>query len=145
MKQKQRYRRKSQGHGLVLAWPMGALPPEEVAQRVSYVGSPEHKARGAHPSYCCGSSLRSDASRCDPSIDRQAAERALRAAVARRCVSEDFDGGYPRCVWGWLRGTPYVARLLNHDTGDYKGWPIGVEELPTDRDGRLATPERAHG
>lgn len=138
VKQKQRYRRKSKGHGLVVAWPDDAPPPEELATQVWYAGSAEHKARPVHVSYGLDAALRSDASRCHPSIDRQAAEVALREAMRRRCVSQDFEGNYPRYAWGWLGAQPYVARLDNVTSGAYKGWPIGIEELPSDKEGRLA-------
>lgn len=143
MKQVLRYRRKGKGGGLIDAWPETALDPDELAERVSYVGSGEHKARPVDPSYDFAPALRSDASRCDPAVTRDQAEEALRDAVRRRCVSSEFVGDFPRYVWGWLDGQPHVARLDNSEQGSYKAWPIGREELPTDREGRLAPPGEA--
>ncbi len=140
MKQVLRYRRKVKGSGLVEAWPATALDPEVLAEQVTYVGSGEHKARPVDPSYDFAAALRSDASRCDPHVTRSHAEAALRAAVRRKCVSHEFVGGFPRYVWGWLDGQPHVARLDNSERGSYKAWPIGREELPIDRDGRLSPP-----
>jgi hypothetical protein len=105
--------------------------------RAVYVGSAEHKQRPIDPSYGVDPGLRSDASRCDPNVARETAERALREAICRRCVSADFQGDFPTYVWGWLGGVPHVARLINREAGQYKGWPIGEEELPIDREGRL--------
>jgi hypothetical protein len=70
MKQKHRYRRKRKGAGLIEQWPEN-VTAAELAARVTYVGSSEHKAR------------------------------------------------------------PLLARLINRTLGQYKGWPIGQEELPT--------------
>lgn len=141
MKQKTRYRRRKKADGLVDEWPASAPSREELAARVTYVGSAEHKGRPVHASFDFAPALRTDASRCDPSIDREAAQTALREAVRRGCVSQQFENGFPRYVWGWIDGRPHMARLDNRDQGAYKGWPIEREELPMDRQGRLAPPE----
>lgn len=138
-KQKHRYRKKRKGDGLVQEWPADAADPEVLVTKVRYVGSNEHKARPLDPSYAFDPDLRSDASRCDPSIERERAEEALQTAIRRRCVSEQFEGGFPRYAWAWLDGRPYIARLINREAGGYKGWPIDENELPLDRDRRLTT------
>lgn len=136
-KQKHRYRKKRKGDGLVQAWPADAAEPEVLATQARYVGSNEHKARPLDPSYAFDPDLRSDASRCDPRIAREQAEAVLRAAIRRRCVSEQFEGAFPRYAWAWLEGRPYIARLINREAGSYKGWPIDETELPVDREQRL--------
>jgi hypothetical protein len=140
MKQKQRYRRKRKGGGLVAIWPELGSTPAEVAERVRYVGSQEHKDRPVDPSYEFQSQpqLRSDASRCDSGIERTTAEQALRQGIRRQCVSAVFVGDFPLYVWAWLGGRPYQARVTNATQGHYKGWPVEAWELPTDRDGRLS-------
>lgn len=138
-KQKHRYRRKRKGEGLVQEWPADAAAPEVLATRVRYVGSNEHKARPLDPSYEFDPDLRSDASRCDPGITRNQAEAALRTAIRRRCVSEQFEGVFPRYAWAWLDGRPYIARLINREAGSYKGWPIQESELPVDRERRMTS------
>ena len=136
MKQKHRYRRKRKGGGLIEAWPTN-VTATDLAARVSYVGSNEHKARPLHPSYDFNPALRSDASRCDSGITRDAAQEALREGIQRMYVSQEFDGEFPRYVWGLVDGRPHVARLINSHLGQYKGWPIGLEESPIDRTGRF--------
>jgi hypothetical protein len=140
VKQVRRYRRKTKGTGLAEDWPAHAPSADQVAERVRYVGSAEHKARPTDPSFDFAPTLRSDASRCNPKVTREQAEHALREAVRRKCVSRDFVGDYPSYVWGWLYGQPHVARLINSTQGWYKAWPIGGDELPVDRHGRLAQP-----
>jgi hypothetical protein len=54
------------------------------------------------------------------------------------CVSEQFEGDYPRYVWARLSGRPYIARLINREQGVYKGHPIEEFEIPTDRGDRLS-------
>jgi hypothetical protein len=139
MKQKNRYRHKPKGDGLCAEWPPDSTP-EIVASRVRYVGSGEHKAPPIDDSYDGvepAAYKRSDASRCDPTITRDRAEEALRAAILRRQVSADFQGGFPMYVWGHLDGRPHTARLINREAGHYKAWPIEESELPLDRTGDL--------
>jgi hypothetical protein len=136
-KQKHRYRKRRKGEGLIQEWPADAANPELLATKVRYVGSNEHKARPLDPSYGFDPDLRSGASRCDPGIRREQAEQALQAAVRLRCVSEQFEGEFPRYVWARLDGRPYVARLINREAGSYKGWPVEEFELPLDREQRL--------
>jgi hypothetical protein len=116
------------------AWPADAKPPSDVAARISYVGSAEHKD---HPSPAGPPRLRSDASRCDPRyIDFRAPTEALREAIRAQRTSE-FQGRFPTYVWGALDGKLYEARLVNHEQGQYKAYPIEIEELPEDPDGLL--------
>lgn len=137
MKQKQRYRKKRKGAGLIQGWPAGFVDPEVLAKEVRYDGSNEHKARPLDPSYAIDPALRSDASPCDPGIKREQAEQALRKAIRLRCVSDQFEGAFPRYAWAWLGGQPYVARLINREAGNYKGHPIEEKDLPKDREQRL--------
>jgi len=145
VKQKQRYRHKEKGAGLAARWPE-AIARDEVISRAQYVGSGEHKALPIDASYEVepAAHKRSDASRCDPAITRETAQRALRDAIAAGHVSAEFEGKFPRYVWGRVDGRPHVARLINHEAGHYKAWPISEHELPIDRDGRLAPQGNDH-
>jgi hypothetical protein len=137
VKQKLRYRKKRKGSGLVADWPDGPAP-EDVARAATYVGSAEHKRRPVHPSFGIDPDLRSDASACDPAITRDQAQEALQVAITSRCVSADFESGFPRYVWSRLNGRPYQGRLLNAGKGEYKGWPIEEFELPSGINERLS-------
>jgi hypothetical protein len=102
---------------------------------VTYVGSAEHKS---YPSPAGHPALRSDASRCDPRYtDFQTITEILREAIRRRCVSEIFEGEFPKYVWGWLDGQLYEARLINRMAGSYKAYPLEEIEKPTDDEGLL--------
>lgn len=121
----------------VATWPVSAPPPADLAQRVNYVGSAEHKS---YPSSAGPPKLRyNDASSCDPKYTNfEAPTNALRQAVGRMCTS-DFVGEFPKYVWGELDGKLYEARLVNHEQGWYKGYPLSArEELPEDPNGLLA-------
>lgn len=137
MKQKFRYRRRAKGGGLVTEWPSDCLSSSELAEKVKYVGSAEHKAEPVHRSYDMHPALCSDASRCDGGIERETAEKVLREAVRRQLVSTEFKGGFPRYAWGLVDNVPHQAMLTNQTKGEYKGWPIRFDELPIDRQGRL--------
>ncbi|MBK9031279.1 MAG: hypothetical protein IPL61_08075 [Myxococcales bacterium] len=136
MKQVRRYRRRGKGGGLIDEWPSTAMAPEELAERVAYIGSAEHKARPIDPAFDFAPALRSDASRCDPAATKDQAQAALQEAVRRRCVSRVFVGEFPQYVWGWLDGA-HAARLINSEAGWYKAWPITRDELPADHEGVL--------
>ena len=128
MKQVERYRRKKK---LVASqWPSDLDSPDVLATRVRYTGSAEHKD---YPSFAGSPALRSDATRCEKSIGQEEAEEMLKEAVRRGLVSEDSEGGYPRYIWGRLRGEVYIARLINQGQGWYKGWRLDDElEWPDD-------------
>jgi len=117
-------------------WPEGVESPEEVAKKVSYVGSPEHKD---HPSHVGGPALRSDATPCEPHLtkDLERNTAALRQAILKRCTSSVFEGGFPKYVWTWLDGDLYEARHINGPQGTYKGYKLKPTEVPIDRNGAL--------
>jgi hypothetical protein len=122
-------------HHVIHPWPEGHPTPEEVADRARYVGSPEHKD---YDSDAGPPALRSDAARCDPRYtDFAALTGALREAIRRRCSGAQFEGDFPRHVWGWLDGRLYEARLINRAQGWYKAWPIEEAERPRDDEDRL--------
>lgn len=99
------------------------------AERVSYVGSPEHKS---FPSFAGPPKLRSDATRC-PKHLRDAGQMTdwLRDAIRKGQVSDDpADGGFPRYVWAYHEDIWFEARLVNSQQGTYKGYPLAVDEEP---------------
>ncbi len=122
-------------HERIHPWPAGHTAPEEVAEKATYVGSSEHKA---HDSPAGPPAYRSDAARCDPRYtDFESITVALREAIRRRCSGAQFEGDYPRHVWGWFDGQLYEARLINRAQGWYKGWPVEEAERPRDDERRL--------
>jgi hypothetical protein len=123
-------------HRIVSRWPDDKPPPDEVAERASYVGSAEHKA---YPSPAGHPALRSDASRCDPRYTQfDEITVVLREAIERRCVGSIFEGDFPKYAWGWLDGQLYEARLINSMQGTYKGYPLEEIERPKDPENLLA-------
>lgn len=131
---KLKYKWRDKKNYIAEKWPATLPEPAALAASVRYVGSSEHKD---YPSFAGAPGLRSDAARCDPSIAREDAEAVLRAGIVRRCVCPDVEGGFPRYVWGWLRGKLYKARLINRGQGHYKAWEIEAIEMPEDPEGRL--------
>lgn len=122
-------------------WPDDAPRPQEVAAKVSYVGSPEHKD---HPSPLGPPRLRSDATRCETHMTRDVAANtaALREGILRLCVSPVFESGYPKYVWTWVDGVLYEARHINGPEGTYKGYRLEEVERPLDPEGRLTWDQR---
>lgn len=110
-----------------------------VAERSSYVGSPEHKDM---PSFAGRPRPRADASICDRAFaDRQTElTDLLRDAIRRRVVGHPWEGGYPRYVWASIDGEVYEARLVNQGTGEYKGYMLTRSEWP---EGMVGVPDGA--
>jgi hypothetical protein len=110
---------------------IGNAPPEvdlaKVVAQVSYIGSPEHKDR---PSFAGWPRPRSDASICDETVSRETATEWLRAAMNKGVFGELWEGRFPRYVWYKDGVTVYEARLVNQETGEYKGYPLEVVEWP---------------
>jgi hypothetical protein len=110
----------------------------ELAQRVSYVGSGEHKS---FPSFAGQPRLRADASKCDPTFtDAGEITGWLRQAIAGGNVGAPWEGDFPRYAWhrlaslgiAWHRldDAVYEARLVNQELGQYKGYPLDPSEWP---------------
>lgn len=105
-----------------------AVDLDDLAGRVRYVGSTEHKD---FPSFAGIPRLRADASICPREIRDQAmVEDWLRSAIRRGAVSKRFNGGFPRYIWYRSGDTVFEARLVNQGDGSYKGYPLGRDEWP---------------
>jgi hypothetical protein len=98
-----------------------------VAARVRYVGSPEHKD---FPSFAGQPRPRADASLCDQRLRQEEIDAWLRLAIERGAFSEYWEDGFPRYLWYKDGDTVYEGRLINRDSGEYKGWPLERSEWP---------------
>lgn len=101
----------------------------QVAGRVRYIGSSEHKDA---PSFAGQPKARADASICDRGITQQQAQEWLEKAIRIGSTSEYWEGDFPRYVWFKVGGVAYEARLVNSGNGEYKGWPLSEAEWPAD-------------
>lgn len=115
------------------------IPPgtdlEELSLQASYVGSPEHKNQ---PSFAGQPKLRPDASCCPPEIaDQEAVTEWLRDALRRGAVGAPWEGHnlqFPRYVWYKHGTTLFEGRLVNRESGHYKGYPLHRDEWPNNID-----------
>ena len=89
---------------------------DALADRVMYVGSPEHKDI---PSFVGQPRLRGDASRC-----------RLRSSIRRGATGAPWEGELPRYVWYKFGATMFEGRLVNREAGTYKGYPLNEDEWP---------------
>lgn len=109
----------------------GRLPHElaALARQVSYVGSVEHKAS---PSFAGWPRPRADATICDREVsdDQRRLTDWLQIAVRRGDIGEPWEGIFPRYAWYQDGNTMYEARLVNRETGEYKGYPLLKSEWP---------------
>ena len=108
------------------------VPPgtdlDVLADRVTYVGSPEHKDV---PSFAGQPRLRGDASCCPREIaDREMVSGWLRSSIRRGATGAPWEGGFPRYVWYQSGSTVFEGRLVNREAGSYKGYPLGEDEWP---------------
>ncbi|WP_283137085.1 hypothetical protein [Rhizohabitans arisaemae] len=108
-------------------------PPEgvsldEIAEKVAYVGSGEHKS---YPSFAGHPRLRADASKCDPKFtDPEEITGWLRKTIANGNIGAPWEGGFPRYAWHRQDDVIYEARLVNRELGQYKGYPLERSEWP---------------
>lgn len=110
--------------------------PAELADKVRYTGSGEHKR---YPSPLADPALRSDATDCDAvdptlSQDPGRLQRLLQEVIRRGQVDPRKEGAFPRRAWGRLRVADgsvqlFEARLTNSAQGLYKGYFIEAGDL----------------
>lgn len=109
-----------------IVMPPAGVDLVQLAERVSYVGSSEHKT---FPSFAGPFNPRADASKCDPKLaDRDELTRWLREALRAGYAGQLWEGDFPRYVWCRRDGVTYEARLSNPELGHYKGYPLRPEE-----------------
>ena len=101
-----------------------------LADRVTYVGSPEHKDV---PGFAGPPRLRADASCCprDLAVERERLRHWLQAAIRRGAVGELWEGEFPRYVWYKHEQVVFEGRLVNRTQGSYKGYPLAEDEWPS--------------
>lgn len=108
--------------------PPAGTDVQALARKVEYIGSPEHKTR---PSFAGAPKLRSDASKCDPSLASAAKlTKWLRKGLRDCQIGGPWEGEFPRYVWYLDRTQWYEGRLVNRELGQYKGYPVAGDELP---------------
>jgi len=97
---------------------------EFAARAASYTGSPEHKLPHA----------RSDATLCPTDLQGKQSELTnwLRKAISEGSAGGLVEGGFPRYVWYRDGERFFEGRLTNQALGQYKGYPIEVEEVPVE-------------
>lgn len=100
-----------------------------LAQRATYVGSPEHKDV---VSFVGQPKLRADASICDRVLARDKAivQGWLRKSILAGSIGTPWEGDFPRYVWYRGGSTVYEGRLINREQGHYKGYPLTEDEWP---------------
>ena len=109
--------------------PLG-IDLERLAQRASYVGSPEHKSG---PSFAGRPVPRADATLCDPEFlnQQQRLTAWLKEAIRAGMICEmDESDPFPRYVWHRDQDKIYEAWLVNRELGQYKGYELQRDEWP---------------
>ena len=101
-----------------------------LAARARYVGSPEHKDVS---SFAGPPRLRADASCCPPETarDQRRIDEWLRSAIRAGATGAPWEGAFPRYVWYKHESTVFEGRLVNRETGEYKGYPLHWKEWPS--------------
>ena len=108
------------------------VPPDidldSLANRVTYVGSPEHKDI---PSFAGPPRPRADASLCPREIrDVEVVTEWLRYAIRQGATGGLWEGDFPRYAWYKHGDTVFEGRLVNRGDGSYKGYPLERREWP---------------
>lgn len=94
------------------------------------MGSAEHKD---YLSPAGPPRLRADATKCDPELhgDFELLTAWLREAILAGNVGAPWEGDFPRYAWALRGGSWFEARLVNLESGEYKGYQILDSERPT--------------
>lgn len=99
-----------------------------VANRVRYLGSPQHKDL---PSFA-GPILhpKPAGSICPRELARRVEDlqRWLEDAIMRGNFSDFWQGGFPKYVWYRDGETVYEGQLMNPAEGTYKGYPLEPDQ-----------------
>ena len=121
--------------------PIDAARLDSLARRARYVGSQEHKDV---PSFAGAPRLRADASCCprDLAQEQQRIDEWLRGGIRAGAVGAPWEGAFPRYVWYKHGETVFEGRLVNRETGEYKGFPLHRDEWPRGIEERYADPDR---
>jgi len=100
-----------------------------LAQKATYIGSPEHKDT---PSFSGQPKARADASLCDKKLawEKDRVEQWLKTALLQGSIGEPWEGDFPRYVWHQEGDVVYEGRLVNKTQGQYKGYPLNSDEWP---------------
>ena len=109
--------------------PPATVDLDRLADRVRYVGSPEHKDA---PSFAGAPRPRADASCCprEMTADVRRINEWLKQAIRAGAVGTPWEGGFPRYVWYKYGEIVLEGRLVNREAGEYKGYPLGRDEWP---------------
>ncbi len=92
------------------------------------MGSPEHKT---YPSFAGPPQPRADASKCDSKLaDQTELTTWLREAMGAGNVGTPWEGDFPRYVWSRRGDVVYEGRLVNQELGQYKGYPLELDQWP---------------
>lgn len=105
------------------------IPEEQLivaAEGAHYIGSPYHRMHGS-PMGPAASRSYPHASKCPITWTFETANRALKGAIRRGHVSQDWENGFPLWVWHQDAGILYEARLSNRDQGAYHAYPLAEE------------------
>lgn len=121
--------------GVITPWPVDMPSPTLIAQRATYRASPEHKNYRAPNGEWTFLIPRPDKAFCMsiPPAQWPRVQDALRIAITSGCVSEEFQGDFPRRAWVYINGVLHEARLTNAGIGEYHGFPLTqAEHYPSD-------------
>lgn len=111
----------------IMAGPPG-MDVWQVAEQVRYVGSPEHKDA---PSFAGWPRPRADATICDRSFaGRQLEITAWLKEAIRSGMTGGWVGRFPKYVWRRDGERVFEARLVNAQSGEYKGYELRPDEWP---------------
>ena len=99
----------------------------KLAERVNYVGNPEHKKNPGDFGLIPPSGARRGKALCDEVgiFQRDVALQHLRNGLIKGLVSERVQGEWPQNVWSVTeKGQPLEAQLENPERGVYHGYPM---------------------
>lgn len=102
----------------------------QLAEKVRYVGNPDHKRNPGDYGLEPPSRPRLGKSLCDTmgNLLHAQAQSMLQQGIARGCISAQEENGWPRIVWAVLDNSVLEARLDNAHQGTYHGYPLESDD-----------------
>lgn len=146
MPKRPRHRRSSDDFspGTIVQWPPDQPGPEDIARRVRYIASGEHKSYPPPVAGLWTLNPKADKAKCDRFAEAEwpRLQEALRAAIEAGCVGK-FRREFPSRAWIYINNILHEARLSNPAIGEYHGFPLEYEEqYPDDPHGLLGDAPR---
>jgi hypothetical protein len=125
--------------GCIAAWPADKPIQKDVAKRVSYTPSGEHKNYPS-PTGAWTANAKPGSTLCEKYAPKEFSKfkNGVEQAIGGPCISREFRGDFPSRAWIQVDNVLHELRLSNETLGQYHAFPVNyVEDYPEDPLGKM--------